>query len=62
LGTIKITFDNLIEVYDAYIEKHKIVDAERKRAIHWAMFYCACNKEEWVDKSDFVGAKGAKAT
>jgi len=62
LVAIKITFDNLIEVYDAYIEKYRIVDAMRKRAIMWAMFYCARDKREWVDKSVFVGAKGAKAT
>lgn len=48
---IKITFDNLIEVYDAYIEKHKIVDLKVKRAIHWAMFYCAKEGREWEDSS-----------
>jgi len=54
---IKITFDNLIDVYDAYIAKHKIVDPKVKRAIHWAMFYCAKEGREWTE-----GAKRPKST
>ena len=47
---VKLTWDNLIEFYDAWILEHGVVDPEQKRRIWWAMFYACKEGREWIER------------
>ena len=49
--SIRVDFDNLIEVYDVYILKHGITDQGRKTSIMNSIIDCCNAKRLWVDDS-----------
>jgi len=49
--SIRLDFDNLLEVYDSYIEEHGIAEQWRKTSIMNSMIDCCNAKRLWVDGS-----------